>query len=117
MPIIVCSVAPPRTELTYNKLKDTLNQPLRRPNAIANLPFLVTSKMPVNETQGTATTASRVIMGSFAELMIGMRTAIRIDIAREVFAATGQYAFIAWMRADIQLMHPASFAQIVGILP
>jgi HK97 family phage major capsid protein len=56
-------------------------------------------------------------MGNFAELMIGMRTQIRVDVSREVFAANGQYALIAWMRLDIQLMHPASFCQILGILP
>jgi HK97 family phage major capsid protein len=107
----------PRTEATYNKMKDSLGQPLRRPMAIQDLPFMPTSKMPINETQGTATTASRIIMGNFAELMIGMRTQIRIDLVRETFAANGQYGFVAWMRADVQVMHAASFAQIVGILP
>jgi HK97 family phage major capsid protein len=110
------AIMSPRTEATYNKLKDSLGQPLRRPNAIADLPFLVTSKMPVTETQGTATTASRIITGNFAELMIGIRTQVRIDVLKETFATNGQIGFVAWMRADIQLMHAASFAQIVGII-
>jgi HK97 family phage major capsid protein len=106
----------PRTEGTYNKLKDTTGQALRRPAAIADLPFLVSSKMPINETQGTATTASRVILGDFTQLMIGIRTQIRVDVVRETFAANGQIGFVAWMRAECQAMHPQSFAQITGII-
>ena len=82
------AVMAPRTEATYNKLKDSTAQPLRRP----------------------------VILGNFAELMIGMRTQIRIDLLKETFAANGQYAFLAWMRSDVQLMRAASFAQITGII-
>jgi len=111
------AVMSPRTEATYNKLKDSLGQPLRRATAITDLPFLVTSKIPVYETQGTAVgIASRVILGNFAQLMLGIRTEVRIDLVRETFAANGQYGFIAWMRADVQLMHAASFVQIVGII-
>ena len=48
--------------------------------------------------------------------MVGIRTQVRIDL-RERYADVGQYGFVAWMRADIQVMHSASFAQIVGVLP
>jgi HK97 family phage major capsid protein len=98
-------------------LKDSTGQPLARPNAIKDLPFLVTSKMPTTETQGTAVgTASRAIMENFAELVIGIRTQIGIDVLGERYADVGQYGFVAWMRADVQVMHAASFAQIVGVL-
>jgi len=78
---------------------------------------MVTSKMPMDETLGTATTASRIIMGNFADLMIGMRTQVRVDVLMERYADYGQVGFISWLRLDVQLVHPQSFAQIVGILP
>jgi len=49
--------------------------------------------------------------------MVGIRTQVRINVLRERYADVGQYGFVAWMRADIQVMHSASFAQIVGVLP
>jgi hypothetical protein len=37
-------------------------------------------------------------------------------ISLETFAANGQIGFVAWMRADSQVMYPQSFAQITGII-
>ena len=55
----------PRTDLEINLLKDSQNRPLARPKAIENLPFLVTSKLPINEVQGSSSTACHAIMGNF----------------------------------------------------
>lgn len=111
------AIMAPRTSTTIAKLKDTTNQPLAKPEALRNLPFLVTSRVPINDTHGTATNASRIVTGNFRDLMIGIRTAFRIEILRERYAENFQYGFLAHLRADIQLARPASFCEIRGIIP
>lgn len=111
------AIMAPRTSTSIAKLKDTTNQPLAKPEALRNLPFLVTSRVPINDTQGTATNASRIVTGDFSDLMVGIRTAFRIEILRERYAENFQYGFLAHLRADIQLARPASFCEVRGIIP
>jgi HK97 family phage major capsid protein len=106
----------PRTDLEINLLKDSQNRPLTRPQAIANLPFLVTNKLPNTETQGTATTACHAVMGKFDELIVGIRDNLRIELLREKYSDNLQYGFLCYLRADIAVRHAASFCKIVGIL-
>jgi HK97 family phage major capsid protein len=105
----------PRTDLEINLLKDSQNRPLGRPKAIENLPFLVTSKLPITETQGTSSTACHAFMGNFEELLIGVRTELRIEILRERYADNLQFGFLCYLRADVAVKHAASFCSIVGI--
>jgi HK97 family phage major capsid protein len=106
----------PRSDQELNLLKDSQNRPLTRPKAIENLPFLVTSKLSITETQGSSNTASRAIMGDFTELIVGIRHNIVIEVLREKYADSLQYGFLAHLRADIAVRHAASFCNIVGIL-
>jgi HK97 family phage major capsid protein len=106
----------PRTDLAINLLKDSQNRPLDRPKAIENLPFLVTSKLPINETQGSSNTACRAVMGNFEEAIIGLRAALRIEFLRERYADNLQYGFLAYLRADVAVKHAASFCNVIGIL-
>ena len=111
------AIMAPRTMISLDKLKDTTNQPMQRPTSLSKLPFLTTTGMPVNETQGTANNASTTIIGNFRELMIGMRQELVIEVLRELYAPNLQFAFVAHLRMDVQLQHPASFAKLVGIIP
>lgn len=106
----------PRTDLEINLLKDGQGRPLTRPKAIENLPFLVTSKLPINETQGSANTACHAFMGNFEELVIGVRAELRIEFLRELYAGNLQYGFLCYARLDVAVKHAASFCNIVGIL-
>jgi HK97 family phage major capsid protein len=114
-PPTACIIAP-RTAKAMNLLKDTTNQPLQRPKAIADLPFLVTSRLPINDTQGGSSAASRAIMGNFSDLLIGIRHDLRLSILRERYAENLQTAIRCDLRADVALAHAASFTQVVGIL-
>lgn len=108
-------VMPPRTQNALAKLKEgTTNAPLPKLPLIADIPMLATTSLPINETPGTS---SRLIMGDFTQLLFGIRTSLRIEVLRELFAGNLQYGFLAWLRADIGLQHPESFSQITGILP
>jgi len=83
-------------------LVDSTGQPLRAPAALEKLPQLTSTTMPANE----------MILGDFSQLMIGVRSGLNIELLKERFADNHQYAFIAHLRADVQLAHPAAFVKV-----
>lgn len=111
------AVMHPRTWRTIQGFVDTTGQPLQAPSALATLPQLVTTTVPINQTQGTGTTCSSVIVGDYSQLLLGIRQEMRIEVLRERFAENHQYAFVAHLRADVAVAHPESFCKLVGILP
>lgn len=114
---MTAAIMAPRTDRTIAGLKDTTNQPLRRPPAIETVPFLATTQIGITDTQGTANNASRIITGDFPECLVGIRNTMRIEVLKERYADFLQYGFLCWLRADVQLAHAASFAQVIGIIP
>jgi HK97 family phage major capsid protein len=110
-------IASPRTARTINGFVATDNQPLQRPPVIAGVPLLTTTAMPVNETQGTATNASTILLGDFSEVMIGLKTDFTLSILQERFADSGQIAMVGWLRADVAVARPAAMARVIGIAP
>ncbi|WP_271077899.1 phage major capsid protein [Aurantiacibacter sp. MUD61] len=107
----------PRTEIALAKLKDADGNPLTVPNAIARIPLLSTTGAPVDETQGTASNASSIVMGDYTQLMLGMRHQLEIRVFDQTLAETGQLLVVAWLRADVQLAQPKAFAKLTGITP
>lgn len=110
-------VMAPRTWRTIAGFADTTGQPLRPPADIEGIPRLVSTTVPVAQTQGSATTASCIVAGDFSQLLIGIRSELRIEILRELYAATHQYAFVAHLRMDVQLARPKAFSILKGVLP
>lgn len=111
------AVMHPRSEKAASKLKDGNGLPLRRPQAIESLPFLTTTQIPINETQGISSDCSSIICGDFTKMLVGMRTQLQIELLRERFASELQYGILAYLRADMVLEHPESFVRIVGVKP
>jgi HK97 family phage major capsid protein len=109
----VCS---PRTNYELNSLVDTLGQPLRKPDSIAQIPVRVTTSMPNNLALGSGANLSSIIAGDFRALMFGIRTELRVEVQRELFAGNLQYGFLCYLRADVAVSQPGSFAQVVGIV-
>lgn len=107
----------PRTRRTINGFADTTNQPLQVPPALADMRNFATTNIPVNQTQGTATNASCIIMGDYAQLLLGVRNELRIELLRERYAENHQYAFIAHLRMDVGVAQPAAFCAVKGIIP
>jgi HK97 family phage major capsid protein len=105
----------PRSLIRYGGLVDTTGQPMRKPELLTNVPFLATSKIGIADTVGTSSDCSKAFMGCFCNLMIGMRSALRIEILREAFATNHQVAFVAHMRADVAVTQPKAFTVITGI--
>ncbi|HSU03944.1 MAG TPA: phage major capsid protein [Acetobacteraceae bacterium] len=114
---VTALVMAPRTARVLYGLVDTLGQPLRRVDRIANVPMLVTTGMGVAETQGSASTASSILLGDFSEVYVGMRTELVISVLQELYAANGQVGFVLWLRADVAIARPAAMARVEGIIP
>lgn len=105
----------PRTNQSLSLLRDTQNRYLLPPTMLDGIDRLITNQVPVNLTVGTSADCSEVYTGQWNLLMIGIRTDLRILPLRERFIDNGQYAFLAWMRADIQLAQPGAFSVDTGV--
>ncbi len=106
----------PRTAGRLSRLSDSTGQPLRAPDDVANLTKFATNQVPNNLTQGTATTASDAYVGQWDQLLIGIRTHFSLRPLNEKFVDTGEVGFFGYLRADVQLAHPAAFNVVQGIL-
>ena len=113
----------PRTAATLEALTDTTGQPLQGPEAWRSLRRLVTSQVPANLTQGTANNASDILIGDFAQLLVGMRTNLTIEASRAGGDASGnafgnlQVWVRAYLRADFAVEHANAFGVLSGIIP
>jgi HK97 family phage major capsid protein len=105
----------PRTNQSLSLLRDTTNQYIAPPRFLDGIPRLVTKQVPINLTVGTSTDCSEVYTGQWDQCWIGVRTDLRILPLRERFIDNGQYGFLAWMRADVQLAQPAAFNVDTGV--
>ena len=112
------AIMAPRTLATLSKLKEaTTNAPLARPAVLADWQFLMTSNISITETQGTAVNASTLYMGEWSQMMLGFRTEMTVEVARELFRGNYQYGFFGHLRMDMQVTHPESFGRLIGIIP
>lgn len=105
----------PRTSAALAKTKDTTNQYVPFPEALKDISRFPTTVLPTNIVKGTSTNATEIYTGAFSQLLIGMRTALRVELLRERFADSGEFAFLAWMRADVQLEHGAAFSVVTDV--
>lgn len=83
-------------------LADTTGQPLVPPPAIASVPQRTTP----------ALTAKKLLVGDFANLWIGVRSQMRVEVLRETFMGNLQIGFLAHLRADVQVAQPKAFTKI-----
>ncbi len=105
----------PRDEGELAGLTDSTGQPLQAPPKLSDIPMLTTTSVPTDG--GTGSDESSIITGDFSRLLIGVRSQISIQMLKERYADTGQYGFLAFMRADIAVEHPEVFCKITGINP
>jgi HK97 family phage major capsid protein len=109
-------VQAPRSATSLSKLKDTTNAYLAPPAALAGIPRLNTKTVPINLTVGTSTDCSELYTGQWDQCMLGVRTDFQLLFLRERSVADNlQYAFLAYLRADVQLAQPAAFNVDTGV--
>ena len=80
-------------------------------------PVLLTSQLPINETQGTSLNASHVYLGDFNFARVLERQAIEIAMADQIYFTTDQTAVRAAARSAVLLTAPAAFIKQGGIIP
>jgi HK97 family phage major capsid protein len=96
------------------KLKDSTNQPLRAPEMVTAVPAFITNQIAGGSTSPEST---KLFVGDFSQLLIGMRTSFRLETSRvagEAFQKL-QIWVRAYLRADIQLAHPEAFDVVENI--
>lgn len=93
----------------YAKAVDSTGQPLRTPEALAELKQLIVNKIPTY-TKGTLDTATDLFIGQWSQLLIGQRLDIMIQPLPQLYAGSGQTGVLATWRGDIQLARPSAFA-------
>ncbi len=111
------AVMAPRTARAFAGLQDTTDQPMRRPDALSNMRFLTTTKVSVDQVQGSANDASSIFVGGFENLVIAVRSQITLQILQERYGEFNQVDFLATLRADTGYWYSEAFAKIVGIIP
>lgn len=75
----------PRTGKTMAKLQDGQGLPLIYPTEVANVPKMMTTSVPIDETVGANSANSSIITGYFPHTLVGMRTGLRIDVLKEQY--------------------------------
>jgi hypothetical protein len=49
--------------------------------------------------------------------MLGFRTGMQVEGARELYRGNYQYGFVGHLRMDMQVTDPESFGRLIGINP
>jgi HK97 family phage major capsid protein len=105
----------PRSSTSLSKLKEsTTNAYLAPPAGL--LPMYTTKSVPITVTTGTSTDTSYVFTADWSNLLVGIRTSFNLRFLGERFLADNlQYAFLAYLRADVQLAQPSAFVVDSGV--
>ena len=108
-------VQAPRSSTSLSKLKEaTTNAYLAAPGGL--LPMLTTKSIPITVTTGTSTDTSYVFTADWSQLLVGIRTDFNLRFLGERYLADSlTYAFLAYLRADVQLAQPSAFVVDTGV--
>jgi HK97 family phage major capsid protein len=105
----------PRSSTSLSKLKEATTNAYMAP-PVGLLPMLTTKSVPITVTTGTSTDTSYVFTADWSNLLIGIRTDFRLRFLGERYLADNlQYAFLAYLRADVQLAQPTAFVVDSGV--
>lgn len=114
------AIMAPRTSNTLAQLKTGIssdNTPLEKPDKIKGLPFLVTNQVPIDEVQGSASDASRILLGHWPDMTVFFQGPVRMLVLRERYADYLQVGVIVYVKCDVMVAYPESFASVTGIIP
>jgi HK97 family phage major capsid protein len=109
----------PRTQQTFDKVKDLQNRYLEPPTSLSAVPRLVTNQIPTDMTVGTSTDCSELYIGRWSDVLVGIRTDLRfqVRVLDERYIDNLQYGLLVYLRADVALAHPQSFNVVTGVRP
>jgi HK97 family phage major capsid protein len=109
----------PRTEARLAQMLDGNSNPVGVHTNVTSLDHYVTNQISTAMTQGTENDASAVVVGQWDQCLIGIRNSLMLEIFRggDNNVSTMEVSIRAYLRADIQLRHPAAFSSVIGIIP
>lgn len=110
----------PRTLGTLSRLKTGIagdNTPLAAPQVWLDLKKYPAKQVPTNLAQGNTSDNSDAFIGDFSQMMVGMRTSVRLEVSREAGDSFRdlQVIFRAYLRADVAVAQPGAFCLVKGI--
>ncbi len=114
-PAPMAAIMSPRSLIKLAGLTDTTNQPLVMPKMLEGWKMVSTSQVQNNLTVGTSSDCSEIYVGDFSKVHFMMREQMSIQIARELFAQTGEIGFICHVRADVAVLYPKALAIVTGV--
>lgn len=114
-PAPLAAIMSPRSLVKLAGLTDTTGQPIEKPSMLANWNMIATSQIPNDLTVGTSDDCSEIYVGDFSKVNFMMREQVSIQVAKEMFANTGEVGFICHVRADIAVMYPKAIAVVTGV--
>jgi hypothetical protein len=65
----------------------------------------VSANVSITETQGASNVASTLYIGDWSAMMLGWRTAMQVEVARELYRGNYQAAYFGHLRFDMQVTH------------
>lgn len=118
------AIMAPRTEQEMVDTVSTIGTYVEPPSRLATiarygtapLEMYATNQVPTNLTVGDAATASDLFVGDWSQLLVGIRSELKIDVLTEAYAGSGQVGFLGWMRADTVVARASAFDITTGIL-
>ena len=114
------AIMAPRTFYTIDRLKQgTTNEPLVGPASYQALKKFVTNQIPITDTQGSASNASKIFVGDFKQMLFGIRKSLQVDISGSGSATTfakREIQIRIFTRLDIAVLRPNWFCKIYGII-
>lgn len=102
-----------RDENTLASLTATDGQPLNMPQVLFGVPMLHTAALPTDG--GAGSDESKIIAGDFSQLLMGIRSQVRIEILRERFMDNLQFGLIAHARVDFAAAREGAFTVLDGV--
>lgn len=115
----------PRTYFAYDRLKAaTTNNRLEMPLSVQEIKdagkIYHTNQIGIADTQGTATTASKVFVGDFKNILYGVRKNLEIEFTKS--GGTNTFAKVEALircriRLDVAVLRENHFTKIIGIIP
>lgn len=111
-PMPTAAIMCPRDLVALASGVDGNGQPLQKPQMMADWQLLQSAEIP--DHVGGNDTYSNIYVGDFTKMAFMMREQVSIQLAKELFAGTGEIGFICHVRADIAVMYPKAFAIFMG---
>jgi HK97 family phage major capsid protein len=114
----------PRTLNSLLKLKDSQNRYLfqfdlsqKTAGSLFGIPVFVSTQVAVDQTKGTSTDCSYIILGQFDQAVIARHAVLEIEASSEFLFQNDQTAIRAISRLDFGLRQPAVFVVTDGVRP